>query len=291
MKRVFAAFAAVVMLFSATACGDSDSESETAKGKSIKLKSTTEATQDSEIDTTESTSAAASQEAETESSSANSISADSLNGTYRYADIDGFGYLEDGPLRNYVVYNNGRFESFFCDDNTYSDKDFYKKYGYVCKTTGTYEVSDGIISSKFDDLNTKEDLFKMFPSCIEDYESLDDSEKEAFIEEQIKYHKVYFKDAEANEKMAIDKEKNIAYQIDKPHYWRQAAYNNLIGSILTAFIYDFIAHTAQSDSYAADKYYIFSSVDEFNNNVSNEERKYLEELIGKIDVLDIGWYT
>ena len=182
MKKIFSAFAAVMVLLSATACEDSDSESSSSERKSIKLKSTTEAAQESETDTTESTSAAASQEDETESSSANSISADSLNGTYRYADIDGFGYLEDGPLRNYVVYNNGRFESFFCDDNTYSDKDFYKKYGYVWKTTGTYEVSDGIISSKFDDLNTKEDLFKMFPSCIEEYESLDDSEKEAFIE-------------------------------------------------------------------------------------------------------------
>lgn len=240
MKRVFAVFAAVVMLFSATACGDSDSESETAKGSS----------------------------------------AENLNGTYRYADIDGFGYLEDGPIRNYAVFDDGRFEWIVCGDQ-YSDKDYYKEYGYDCKETGSYEVSDGVISLKYDDINTKEELFEQFPSIIDMYNRKDDSEKEAYIKEIIEYQSKIRKDNENNIRLAVDEDKKVIYEINDPHLFRKAAYRTsssyAIETINNYKPYETILKITSN----TDKYCMFSSEDEFNENVSKEDRDFIERIFNE----------
>lgn len=252
MKRVFAVFAAVVMLFSATACGDSDSESEPAKGSS----------------------------------------AGGPDGTYRYTDIDGFGYLEDGPMRNYAVFDDGRFEWFVRDDRS-SDKDYYKEYGYACKETGSYEVSDGVISLKYDDINTKEELFEQFPSIIDMYNRKDDSEKEAYIKERIEYQSKIRKDNEDNIKLAVDEDKKIIYQIKDPHYWRKLAYN--YASAKCGMMFPDGSENSRNIEKIykdiADKYSFISSEDEFDDNVSSESKKLLENYFTNLDIKETEGYT
>lgn len=252
MKRVFAVFAAVVMLFSATACGDSDSESETAKGSS----------------------------------------AGGPDGTYRYADIDGFGYLEDGPIRNYAVLDDGRFEWIVCGDQ-YSDKDYYKEYGYACKETGSYEVSDGVISLKYDDINTKEELFEQFPSIIDMYNRKDDSEKEAYIKERIEYQSKIRKDNENNMRLAVDEDKKVIYEINDPHYWRKLAYN--YASAKCGMMFPDGSETSRNIEKIykdiADKYSFISSEDEFDDNVSSESKKLIENYFTNLDIKEAEGYT
>ena len=278
MKRGFAVFAAAVVMISSAACGDKDSESSSSSisaGKDSKSSYVT-VSEDDDNETS---------------------SAEILNGTYRFADIDGFGYLEDGPEREYIVLENGRFESFYYNDAD-SDKDYYKKYGYELKSTGTYEFSDGVISLKFDDINTKEELFEQHPPYLDIYNNLNDSEKESYVEKMINYHREIRAEA-GNKSGTVDEEKSMIYLIDDPHFYRRAVYRDIAsktfvsnnGSSYGGFYYDFYAHIAKTSSYDADKYYFFSSDDELNDNVSDEDREYLEGIINELVIPDEEYYT
>ena len=245
MKRVFAALSAVLVMLSVTACGDKESEGSSSKRSS----------------------------------------AESLSGTYRVADIDGFGDSESGPIKRLIEFSDdGRFEMFLYNDDL-SDKEYYKEYGCICNETGSYDVSDGEISLTFDPINTKEELIEQYPSCLDNrYRETGDTEgEEEYYENTIKN----VKDRRVEQqsiKYGIAEDNNLFYQIDAPHRFRKGAYNGVSQTIREAIGRDNDAISEMVEAYSdnIDKYSFFSSDDELNENVSNEAKENFKEYFEKV---------
>ncbi len=245
MKRVFAALSAVLVMLSVTACGDKESEGSSSKRSS----------------------------------------AESLSGTYRIADIDGFGDSESGPIKRLIEFSDdGRFEMFLYNDDL-SDKEYYKEYGYIVKEPGNYDYHDGVITLTYDPINTKEELIEQYPENSEivpgeggrdaDYfENAIKNIKDRRVEQQsIKY--------------GIAEDNNSFYQIDEPHLFRKATYNGVSQTIWDAIgrdndEYKAISEMVEAYSDNIDKYSFFSSDDELNENVSNEAKENFKEYFEKV---------
>ena len=247
MKRVFAALSAVLVMLSVTACGDKESEGSSSKRSS----------------------------------------AESLSGTYRVADIDGFGDSESGPIKRLIEFSDdGRFEMFLYKDDC--DKEYYKEYGCQCNETGSYDVSDGEISLTFDPINTKEELIEQYPSCLDNrYRETGDTEgEEEYYENMIK-NVMERRKTDKDLKYSIADDYDSFYRIDDPHYFRKDAYNYILRTVLDAIYgdndeYNAISEMVEAYSDNIDKYSFFSSDDELNENVSNEAKENFKEYFEKV---------
>lgn len=237
MKRVFAALSAVLVMLSVTACGDKESESSSSKRSS----------------------------------------AESLSGTYRIADIDGFGDSESGSIKRLIEFSDdGRFEMFLYNDDL-SDKEYYKEYGCICNETGSYDVSDGEISLTFDPINTKEELIEQYPSCLDNrYRETGDTEGEEEYYENIIKNVMEGRKTDKDLKYSIADDYDSFYQIDDPHRFRKGAYQSWARQIWQPGIIasEILINLAVDD----EKFTFISSEGELNGNFDPESRERLIEV-------------